>query len=107
MPTLRFSACSLVLAISCGGAAAQSGQSARGSSSRNDSAAKTAAADYQRGITAMQLGDLATAHAAFEKAVQANPQSADAQNMLGQVLLKQGHVDEAIGRFRTLVQLKP
>ena len=62
---------------------------------------------YQSGLTAMQRGDLPAARAAFEKAVTLNPQSADAQNMLGQVLLQQGDFDHATEHFRTLIKLRP
>ena len=55
----------------------------------------------------MQSGDMNAARADFEKAVRLNPRSADAQNMLGQVLLQQDDLDEAISHFRTLVGLRP
>ena len=51
------------------------------------SAASTA---YQTGLDAMSRGDLPAARDAFEKAVKLSPRDADAQNMLGQVLLQQG-----------------
>ena len=55
----------------------------------------------------MQKGDLPAARVAFEKAVKLTPRSADAQNMLGQVMLQQGDVEGAIPHFRTVTQLKP
>ena len=74
---------------------------------QNSPPAKAGSADYQRGIAAMQQGDLATARTDFERAVRANPRSADAQNMLGQVLLREGEVEKAILHFRELVKLRP
>ena len=50
---------------------------------------------------------MAAAHDAFANAVRLDPRSADAQNMLGQVLLQQGQVDDAIAHFRVLVKLRP
>ena len=55
----------------------------------------------------MRRGDLPAARAAFEKAVRLKPQNPDAQNMLGQVLLQQGDLDDAITHFRALVRLRP
>ena len=55
---------------------------------------------YQAGVAAMQRGDLPAARTAFEKAVGLNPRSADAQNMLGQVLLQQGDLDDAMIHFQ-------
>src|ERR1022692_530188 len=66
-----------------------------------------ASAAYQSGLAAMSRGDLPAARNAFEKAVKVNPRNADAQNMLGQVLLQLGDVDGAIVRFREVVELRP
>src|ERR1022692_4182516 len=68
------------------------------------SAASTA---YQSGLAAMSRGDLPAARDVFEKIVKLSPRNADAQNMLGQVLLQQGDVDGAIVRFRKVVELQP
>src|SRR5579863_427777 len=65
------------------------------------------ASDYQRGIAALQRGDLGAARAGFDKAVQANPRSAEAQSMLAQVLLRQGQGEEAIVHFRRVIELRP
>jgi len=40
----------------------------------------------------MRRGDLPAARDAFKKAVKLNPRNADAQNMLGQVLLQEGDI---------------
>ena len=69
--------------------------------------ADAGAADDQRGIAALERGDLIAARAGFDKAVQANPSSAEAQSMLAQVLLRQGQVEEAIAHFRQLIELRP
>src|SRR5260370_36491797 len=69
--------------------------------------AATGSSPYQRGLSAIEKGDLPAARAAFEKAVQLTPGSADAQNMLGQVMLLQGDVQGAIPHFRTVTKLKP
>src|SRR5580658_5492299 len=63
--------------------------------------------DYQHGLAALQRGDLVAARAGFDKAVQANPRSAEAQSMLAQVLLRQGQVEEAIVHFRRVIELRP
>src|SRR5260370_7514437 len=69
--------------------------------------AATGSSEYQRGLSAIEKGDLPAARGAFEKAVQLTPGSADAQNMLGQVMLLQGDVQGAIPHFRTVTKLKP
>ncbi|MGA7927902.1 MAG: tetratricopeptide repeat protein, partial [Candidatus Sulfotelmatobacter sp.] len=98
MRVSRFSASLLVVAIVCRIAVASP------QAKPSHSAVSTA---YQTGIDAMTRGDLPAARDAFEKAVKLSPRDVDAQNMLGHVLLQQGAVDDAIARFRTVVQLQP
>jgi tetratricopeptide (TPR) repeat protein len=93
---VRFSVIPPIIAILSGMAVCQSKAPATAGSS-----------EYQRGLSAMQKGDLSLARAAFEKAVKSNPKSANAQNMLGQVLLQQGDVEAAIPHFRIFVKLRP
>ena len=71
------------------------------------SAASPAQATYQKGVAALQRGDLATARAAFEEVVRAVPTSPEGHNSLGWVLFAQGHPDEAISEYRTAIKLKP
>jgi Flp pilus assembly protein TadD len=52
-------------------------------------------------------GDLASAKAHFEEAVAKNPDDPDAINGVGQILARQGQVDEAIQRFTRAIQLAP
>ena len=66
-----------------------------------------AASTYQRGMKALQKGDLATAQAEFEKVIGLTPRSAEGHNSLGWVLLSQRQFESAISQFRTAVQLKP
>src|SRR5208282_2639394 len=63
--------------------------------------------DYQHGMAALERGDLIAARAGFDKAVHANPSSAEAQSMLAQVLLRQGQTEEAIAHFRKVIELRP
>src|SRR5258708_33558200 len=62
---------------------------------------------YQTGLAAFKHADLPDARTSFEKAVKLNPRDPDAQNMLAQVLLQQGDVDNAIVHLRLLVKLRP
>src|SRR5438128_7588721 len=56
---------------------------------------------------AYSSGDLASAKAHFEEAVAQNPDDPDAINGVGQILARQGRVDEAIQRFTRAIQLAP
>src|SRR5260370_8922909 len=86
--------------------AAQSTDYSKTDSAKTDSASRTAAT-YQRGMSALQKGDLISARADFEKVVRLAPQSPEGHNSLGWVLLAQGEIDPAIAQFRTAVKLKP
>src|SRR5215470_5904019 len=61
---------------------------------------------YQEGFAAVQRGDFAAARKAFESALQADPQNAEAHNMLGWVLLKQGEIQPAIVELQNALRLK-
>src|SRR5437879_6658254 len=63
-----------------------------------------AASTYQRGMKALQKGDLATAQAEFEKVIRLTPRSAEGHNSLGWVLLSQRQFESAISQFRTAVR---
>ena len=79
-------------------ARAQNTQSADSSSQAN--------AAYAQGMAALQSGDVQSARAAFEKAVQFAPRSPEARNSLGWVLLAQGQIDPAIAQFQAAVNLR-
>ena len=64
-------------------------------------------ATYQKGVTALERGDLETARSAFEEAVRLSPSSAEAHNSLGWVLLAQGQIDASIVEFNSALKLKP
>src|SRR5260370_17805247 len=55
----------------------------------------------------LQKGDLATAHANFEKALRIAPRRPGGHNSLGWVLLAEGKIDLAIAQFRTALKLHP
>lgn len=61
----------------------------------SDSAARDTALD--RGHTHLALGELDEAEAAYRDAAEADPESFDAFQALGMILLKQKKVKEAIG----------
>src|SRR6059058_3121928 len=56
---------------------------------------------YKQGMAALQKGDLESARVAFEKVAQLAPQSPEAHNSLGWVLLAQNEVDSAIKQFQS------
>ena len=108
MSALRFSRTLIVLATILGTFfIVHSFVQAAPLAAQTKSAGSAAASAYEAGRAAWERGDMAAAHEAFEKAVRLNPRSADAQNMLGQVLLRQGQVDDAIAHFRAVVKLRP
>src|SRR6266852_6203706 len=69
--------------------------------------ASLATATYQRGMSALQKGDLVSARTNFEKVVRLAPKSPEGHNSLGWVLLAQGEIGSAIAQFQTAVKLKP
>src|SRR5271166_1748134 len=108
MSALRFSRTLLVLATIWGTFfVVHAFMQASPLAAQTKSAGSAAATAYEAGRAAWERGDVAAAHSAFEKAVRLNPRSADAQNMLGQVLLQLGQVDDAIAHFRAVVKLRP
>lgn len=62
---------------------------------------------YQQGMKDVQRGDLQGARTAFEQAVKLAPNSAEAHNSLGWVLLSQGHIEDAVAQLKTAVKLQP
>ena len=66
-----------------------------------------AASHYQRGLQAIQKGDLPTAVREFRVAVKYAPKSAPAHNSLGWVFLETGEVDRAAIEFRKAIALEP
>src|ERR1700722_12155778 len=70
-------------------------------------AATEANAEYGRGVSALQRGDLVGARTAFEKVVRLVPGNPEGHNSLGWVLLAQGETGEAIAHFRAALRAKP
>ena len=70
-------------------------------------AAPQADTSYQQGMKDVQRGDLSGARTAFEQAVKLAPNSAEAHNSLGWVLLSQGHIEDAVAQLKTAVKLGP
>ncbi|MDB9510642.1 tetratricopeptide repeat protein [Kamptonema animale CS-326] len=71
-------------------------------------AENSSANDYfQKGVALVQKQDLAGAEAAFRKAIEINPNFAEAYANLGSVLANQDKLEEAISNFEKAVSLKP
>ncbi|CBN59078.1 MULTISPECIES: tetratricopeptide repeat protein [Kamptonema] len=71
-------------------------------------AQNSSANDYfQKGVALVQKQDLAGAEAAFRKAIEINPNFAEAYANLGSVLANQDKLEEAISNFEKAVSLKP
>jgi tetratricopeptide (TPR) repeat protein len=64
-------------------------------------------AAFNLGVAYIQKRDLARAAGAFEESVKANPEFARGYRALGDTLVYQGKVDEAIVDLRKAVQLTP
>lgn len=60
-----------------------------------------------RGVAALQAGDLATARTELERAVRLGPSLPDMHSNLGIVLWRQGDVDAALATFRRGLELDP
>jgi tetratricopeptide (TPR) repeat protein len=70
--------------------------------------ARSEASDQTRaGTAAYAQGDLPGAQAKFEAAIAANPEDADAQNNLAQVLVRQKRADEALPHLDEAIRLDP
>jgi Tfp pilus assembly protein PilF/peroxiredoxin len=67
----------------------------------------TAITFYNLGTLYMKRGDPSRARAAFERALEMQPEYADASNSLGALLAQSGEVPAAIERFRAALQVKP
>ena len=63
--------------------------------------------EYNLGCVLLPAGHLEEAKAHLQKALQIQPDFADAHNNLGNLLLQQGQVDEAIAHFQKALQLQP
>jgi Flp pilus assembly protein TadD len=59
------------------------------------------------GSAAYTSGDFETAKAGYEQAVAKNPDDPEAINGMGQVLVRQGQIDEGIQRFSRAIELAP
>src|SRR5215468_9082452 len=62
---------------------------------------------YQKGMADLKRGDAPGARAAFEQTLKLAPDSAEAHNSLGYVLLAQGQLDDAVAQLKTAVRLDP
>ena len=72
-----------------------------------DDRLKTAGLDLDEGRAALARGDLETAAAKLRHAVQLQPESADAQRYLGEVLEKKGDLAGASAAYRKALELNP
>ncbi|MDF0553659.1 tetratricopeptide repeat protein [Kamptonema sp. UHCC 0994] len=71
-------------------------------------AENSSANDYfQKGVALVKKQDLAGAEAAFRKAIEIDPNFAEAYANLGSVLANQNKLEEAISNFENAVRLKP
>ena len=101
MKTLSsFSLCTGAVVLAAIGTLAQSGAPQRQATPQAD-------ISYQQGMKDVQRGDLPGARTAFEQAVKLAPNSAEAHNSLGWVLLSQGHIENAVAQLKTAVKLGP
>lgn len=66
-----------------------------------------AEAIYSKGVEALKNGDLKSAGAAFEEVIKVLPNSPDARNSLGFVLMTEGNYDDAIEQFRQALKYQP
>jgi len=64
-------------------------------------------AGWEEGVAALKKNDYATAAKEFKTVVEAQPEWAPGQRMLGQVLVKLGRTDEALGHLRKAYDLDP
>ena len=62
---------------------------------------------YAQGMDAVRRGDLSSAYASFHQVVQLLPNSPEAHNSFGWVLLNQGQLDPAANEFRASLSLRP
>jgi Flp pilus assembly protein TadD len=62
---------------------------------------------HRTGSAAFSAGDFAGARKAYEQAIARNPEDADAQNNLGQTLVRLDKVSDAIAKFERAVVLAP
>ncbi|MCE5326828.1 MAG: tetratricopeptide repeat protein [Planctomycetaceae bacterium] len=62
---------------------------------------------FRSGNEALMSGDLARAEAAYEKALQINPDNVDVHNNLGNILANTGRGDLALRHLRRVVELDP
>jgi Flp pilus assembly protein TadD len=70
-------------------------------------AAPTSSDDVKKGIAALKGGDIYTARAAFEAAIQKNPKQADAYHYLGFVYEQGGLKADAEKSYRKAIELDP
>src|ERR1700687_6438401 len=62
---------------------------------------------YRQVMSALSKGDLVLARASFEKVLQLAPNSPEAHNSLGWVMMAQGEIDDATAEFHTALRLNP
>jgi Flp pilus assembly protein TadD len=66
-----------------------------------------AAEHHQRGVAALQRGDLKTARREFYRALQYTRKAVPVYNSLGELNLAEGEVDKAVTNFRIAIALGP
>jgi tetratricopeptide (TPR) repeat protein len=73
----------------------------------SDDRKQNAALDIAEGHVALERGELDQAAAKFRHAIELQPDSADAQHLLGTVLEKQGDRESAAAAYRRALELNP
>jgi len=64
-------------------------------------------ADYSSGLAYQALGNFSEAHAAYQKVLELNPDSAEARYQEALVYEQEGNIDETIRQLELLMQLQP
>ena len=82
------------------------GANAMGGASTPDDEKTEGPSTYEEGIKLVEAGDFVNARGAFERAVQASPQNADALNMLGYSQRRSGQLDQAIATYKQALALR-
>ena len=101
----RLTQCCLSALLACLIATAALGQ--RKAPAANTPNSRLSQEALRDGLTYVQQGRTAEARAAFEKAVKLNAANAEAQNALGQILLRENDVPGAIVHLRAVARLRP
>lgn len=98
---------SLFLAALLGLGAGIAGSGPGFAMSTDSSPQQPANPDFAAAKEAIEAQDYATAIARLEKVTAAEPENADAFNLLGYALRENGQVEEAIGQYRKALEIDP